>query len=154
MIKKIVSSLITTKNKFYSISFLLYTPKRENRTRMFFFSLQRTNILVTLHPKKIGEWTGQTISMYLSNLPSLSLSPRAECVTKSIFKWSTTGLNLYFSFSQTGCDSKVKEHSPPNCLFIVGGILFGSILFSEVLAPCEMQTAVSRFWTRVAKSMS
>ena len=38
----------------------------------------------------------------------------AWCETKSIFKWSLTGMNLKFSFFQAGCHIKVKE---PNLLY-------------------------------------
>ena len=35
----------------------------------------------------------------------------AECDARSIFKWSKARLNLEFSFSKTGCQTKTKETS-------------------------------------------
>ena len=40
------------------------------------------------------------------------------CITRSIFKWSTTGLNLEFSISETGCHNKAKEPSLFCCLLM------------------------------------
>ena len=50
-------------------------------------------------------------------------SARAGYDTRSIFKWSLTGLNSEFSFSKTSCLTKAKESSLPYyllvfCLFV------------------------------------
>ena len=39
--------------------------------------------------------------------------PREGCNTRSIYKWSKAGLNSEFSFSKTGCPTKIKEFSLP-----------------------------------------
>ena len=46
---------------------------------------------------------------------------RAGCDTRSIFKRTTIGLNLEFSFSKIGSCKKAKEHSLPCYLPIRGG---------------------------------
>ena len=79
---------------------------------------------------------------------------RAECDTRSIFKRSLTGLNSDFSFSRTGCSSKVKEPCLFNYSSIAGGRIVGCIPFPRSLARCEIQTASSRFRTRVTISIS
>ena len=50
-----------------------------------------------------------TIDYYVFTKPFA----RARCDTKSTFQRSLTGLNLEFSFSHTGCYTKVKEPSLP-----------------------------------------
>ena len=71
-----------------------------------------------------------------------------------IFKWSLTGLNSEFSFSETSCLTKAKESSLSYYLPIAGGRIIGFIPFPRVLVLCEMQSASSRIWTRVAVSIS
>ena len=80
--------------------------------------------------------------------------PRTGCDIRSIFKQSTTGLNSGFSFSLTGCHSKVKEPKQLYYLLIVGGRIVGFIPFTCVFALCEMQTALSMIWTWAAVSIS
>ena len=58
--------------------------------------------------------------------------------TRSIFKWSLTGLNSEFSFSYTSCLTKAEEPSPPYYLPIAGGRMIGFIPFPRVLVLCEM----------------
>ena len=70
------------------------------------------------------------------------------------FKQSLTGLNSEFSFSQTGCHSKIKELSLPYYLPIAGGRIIGFIPFPRVLVQCEMQSVTSRIWIRVAVSIA
>ena len=48
-------------------------------------------------------------------------SAQAGYDTRSIFKWSLTGLNSEFSFSLTSCLTKAEEPSLPCYLPIVGG---------------------------------
>ena len=69
-------------------------------------------------------------------------------------KVSLTGLNSVFFFSYTSCLSKAKEPSLPYYLPITGGRIFGSIPFPRVLVLCEMQSVLSRVWSRVAVSIS
>ena len=57
------------------------------------------------------------VCMYLLTNPST----RAGCDTRSMFKWSLTGLNSEFSFSLTGCLIKAKEPDLPHYLPLVGG---------------------------------
>ena len=81
-------------------------------------------------------------------------SARARYDTRSIFKWSLTGLNSEFSFSLTSCLTKAEEPSLPYYLPIAGGRIFGFIPFPRVLGLCEMQSVRSRIWTLVAVSIS
>ena len=74
--------------------------------------------------------------------------------TRSIFKWSSTGLNLEFSFSLTSCLTKAEEPSLPYYLPIAGERIIGFIAFPRVLVLCEMQLTWSRIWTRAAMSIS
>ena len=74
--------------------------------------------------------------------------------TRSIFKWSLTGLNSEFSFSQTSCLTKAEEPSLSYCLPIAGGRIIGFIPFPRVLVRCEMQSVLCRIWTCVAVSIS
>ena len=52
------------------------------------------------------------------------------------------------------CLTKVKEHSLPNYLPIVGVGIIGFILFPQVFVLCEMQSTSFRIWTRVIVSIS
>ena len=72
----------------------------------------------------------------------------------SFFKRNFRILNLEFSFSLADCHTKVNEHSLPYYLLTAERRIAGYILFSWVLSQCEMQTASSRFWTRVAVPFS
>ena len=81
-------------------------------------------------------------------------SARAGYDTMSFFKWILTGLNSEYSFSLTSCLTKAEELSLPYYLPIAGGRIIGFIPFVRVLVLCEMQSVSSRFWTRVAVSIS
>ena len=62
-------------------------------------------------------------------------------MTQSQFlKWCLIGLISVFSFSETGCYTKMKEHSLPYYLLIAGRRIIGFIPFPKVLVLCEMQT--------------
>ena len=87
----------------------------------------------------------QRIRSYLPNP-----SARAGYDTMSIFKRSLTGLNSEFSFSQTSCLTKAEEPSLPYYLPTAGGRIIGFIPFPRVLVLCEMQSVLSRNWTRIA----
>ena len=69
-------------------------------------------------------------------------------------KRSLTGLNSDFSFSETSCLTKAEEPSLPYYLPIAGGRIIGFIPFPRVLVLCEMQSVLSRNWTRIAVSIS
>ena len=81
-------------------------------------------------------------------------SARAGYDTRSIFKWSLTGLNSEFSFSLTSFLTKAEEPSLSCYLPIAGGRIIEFIPFPRVLVLCEMQSVSSRIWTRVAVSIS
>ena len=102
----------------------------------------------------VFDWNGwnHMILHTLSYLPNPST--RAGYDTRSIFKWSLTGLNSEFSFSYTSCLTKAAESSLPYYLPISGGRTIGFIPFPRVLRLCEMQSVKSRIWTRVAVSNS
>ena len=78
------------------------------------------------------------------NYPTLTIftspSARAGYDTRSIFKWSLTGLKSEFSFSLTCCSTKAEEPSLPYNLPIAGGRIIGFIPFPRVLVLCEMQS--------------
>ena len=65
----------------------------------------------------------------------------------SVFKWSSTGLNLKLSFFQTGFHTIVKYPSLIYYLSRAGGRLTGFIPFPK------MQRASPSIWTRVAVSI-
>ena len=90
----------------------------------------------------------------LSGLTILFTNPsaRAGYDTRSIFKRSLTGLNSDFSFSETSCLTKAEEPSLSFYLPTAGGRIIGFI--PRVLVLCEIQSASSRIWTRVAVSIS
>ena len=67
---------------------------------------------------------------------------------------SLTGFNSEFSFSKTSCLTKAEEPSLSYYLPIAEGRITGFIPFPGVLVQCEMQSVSSRFWTRVAVSIS
>ena len=68
------------------------------------------------------------ICMYLPNS-----SARAECDTKSVFKWGLTGLNSETSLPLTGWHTKVKEPNLPYYLHITGRRIVGFTLFPRAL---------------------
>ena len=72
----------------------------------------------------------------------------------NFLKRSLTGLNSEFSFSETSCLTKAEELSLPYYLPIAGGRIIGFIPFPRVLVLCEMQSVLSRNWTRIAVSIS
>ena len=79
----------------------------------------------------------------------LPTPPLGQDVTQGqFFKRSLTGLNSEFSFS------KAEEFSLPYYLPIAGGRIIGFIPFPRVLVQCEMQSVLSRIWTRIAVSIS
>ena len=84
----------------------------------------------------------------------LNPSAQAGYDTRSVFKRSLTGLNSEFSFSKTCCLTKAEEPSMSYYLPIAGGRIIGFIPFPRILVLCEMQSVSSRFWTRVAVSIS
>ena len=67
----------------------------------------------------------------------------ARCDTKSVSKWSSRGLTSKFSFFKTGHHIKIKELSLSSYLSIYDEGIIGFVLFSWVLALCEMQTRTS-----------
>ena len=67
----------------------------------------------------------------------------AGCDTRSIFKRSLIGLNSEFSFSYTGCPTKVKEPNMSYYIAITEGRIVGFIAFPRTLVQCEMQLASS-----------
>ena len=77
-------------------------------------------------------------------------SPQARC---NNFKWSFTDFNSVFSFSYTGCHTKVEELSQLNYLLKTGGKIIGFILFSRVPAIWEIQTASFRVWICITVSI-
>ena len=89
------------------------------------------------------------IYIYISNS-----SLQAGYDTRSVFNRSLTGLNSEFSFSYTGCYSKVKELCLLYYFPIAGGRRVGFILLPKVLALCETQTASPRIWSWITASIS
>ena len=78
----------------------------------------------------------------------------AGCDTRTIFKWSTAGLNSEFSFSQTSYLTKPKEPSLSYYLPIATkGRRDGFMPFWRALVQNETQTATSRIWTQVIDSI-
>ena len=70
---------------------------------------------------------------------------QVQCVIKSNFIWNTHGLNSELSVSQTGCQTKAREHSLPYNLFITkrGN---GFKVFPRALVQSKTQTAFSRIF--------
>ena len=62
-------------------------------------------------------------------------------------------MNSEFSFL-TSCLTKAEEPSLPYHLLIAWGRMIRSIPFLRVLVLCEMQSVLSRIWTRFAVSIS
>ena len=65
-------------------------------------------------------------------------SARAGYNIRSIFKWSLTGLNSEYSFSETSCLNKAEEPSLSYYLPIAGRRIIGFIPFPRVSVLCEM----------------
>ena len=63
-------------------------------------------------------------------------------------------MNSDFSFSKTSCLTKAEEPSLSYYLPIAEGRIIGFIPFPRVLVLCEMQSVLSRIWTRVTVSIS
>ena len=63
---------------------------------------------------------------------------------KSIFKWSVASLNEDFTFSKTGCYTKIKESSLSYYLPIAKEKEGGFMPLSRKLAHSEMQTVLSK----------
>ena len=72
------------------------------------------------------------------HLPNVSVGPGCN---KGQFNW----FEFRVSYSHTGCSTSVKKHSLFLYLPIFGAGKVGFILFSRVVALCEMQTAPFRF---------
>ena len=81
-------------------------------------------------------------------------SARAGYDTRSIFKWSLTGLHSEFPFSKTSCLTKAEEPGLFYYLPISEGRIIAFIPFPRVLVLCEMKTVSSKIWTRIAVSIS
>ena len=94
------------------------------------------------------------VSAYICICIFTNTSARAGYDTRSIFKRSLTGLNSQFSFSKTNCHTKAENPCLSYNLPIARGRIIGFIPFPRVLMLCEMQSASSRIWTRVAVSIS
>ena len=77
-----------------------------------------------------------------------NLNTRAGCDTLFVFKQNLS-LNSEFSLSQTGCHRNYKE---PSLIYYLPIALFMS--FSRVLALGKTWTALLKFWTWVAMSIS
>ena len=83
--------------------------------------------------------------------PYLPTPPFGHNMTQ--FKQSLTGLNSIFLLLDKLL-TKAEELSLPYYLPIAGGRIIGFIPFPKVLVLCEMQSASSRIWTRIAVSIS
>ena len=60
----------------------------------------------------ISEEKGKSVRIFYVYIYTAS-SPKAECITRSIFWQSKFGLNSHFSFSYIDCQNKAKESSLP-----------------------------------------
>ena len=124
--------------------------------QMWWFASQRwvhvTSLLYILDLRKVSGFH-RFVESYL-----LNPSARAGCDTRSIFKRSLTGLNSEFSlnseFPRLVASPRLKNSVCPTILPIAGGRIIGFIPFPRVLVLCEMQSVLSRIWTRVAVSIS
>ena len=77
-------------------------------------------------------------------------SARAGYDTRSTFKvWIQS-----FPSPRLVASLRLKNPVFPTILPIAGGTILGFIPFPRVLVLCEMQSVLSRFWTRVAVSIS
>ena len=75
---------------------------------------------------------------------TLSFFCNIICYLISVFAFSSVTLSKATTFT------KAKEPSLPCYLPRAGGRIIGFINFSNVLVLCEMQSASSRMWTRIA----
>ena len=91
--------------------------KKQNKTREFF---QTVDVSVLFN-------------VFISSCTCIG------CNTRSIFKQSLTGFNAEFSFSYTGCHTKIKEPSLPYYISIAGGRIIRFITFPRILMLCKMQ---------------
>ena len=77
---------------------------------------------------------------------------------KVSFCCNTTSLNLEFSFSQTGCQTKAKESSLLYYLSLawvcVGGGIDVFMPYKRTLAQSQTQAALFKIWTPVVDSIS
>ena len=80
--------------------------------------------------------------------------PQTGSNAKSVFKESTTVLNSKFLFFLTSRHNKIEEMSLPCCVRIVGGENYWIHTFSRILVWLEIQTASSKIWTCVTRSIS
>ena len=90
--------------------------------------------------KKFLKYQSNFYKLYIFTNPST----RGGYDTRSIFKWSLTGLNSEFSFSWTSYFTKAEEISLSNYLPKAGGRIIEFIPFLRVLVLCEMQSVSSR----------
>ena len=104
---------------------------------LMIFEIQTDHLVLIKNKKKL-----RILSFQLTYLPNPSA--RAGHDTKSIFKWSLTGLNSEFSFFETSCLTKAEGPSLPYYLPIAGGRIIGFIPFPRVLVLCEMQSVSTR----------
>ena len=112
--------------------------------------------------KTIQEWTFKFIYIYIYiyiyvyiNISYLPTPLIGQDMTQGqFFKRRLTGFNSEFSFSYTSCLKKDEEPSLSYYLPIAGGGMIGFIPFPRVFVLCEMQSASSRIWTRIAVSIS
>ena len=79
------------------------------------------------HMQKDGRYLRKNV-VYIYPTPP----PQEEYNTRSIFKWSTVGLNSEFSFSLTGCLTKVKEFGIPYYWPKAGGRADGFMPFPRM----------------------
>ena len=95
------------------------------------------------------------INSVVKNLQYVFTNPSAQSGwdTRSIFKWNLTDSNSVFSFPSTSCLTKAEEPRL-SYLPIAGGRIIEFITIPRVLELCEMLSASSRSWTRIAESIS
>ena len=113
-------------------------------------TLSRDAVGVFYNPIRLGKIKRKAY-VFVIGCIYLPLPARARYDT--IFKRSLTGLNSEFSFSGTGCHTKIKELSLPNYLPTAGGRMIGCIPFPRILALYKMQTVSSTIWTWIAESI-
>ena len=91
---------------------------------------------------------------YLTAYTYLPTPPLGQKMTRLIF---LTGYNRFwiqsFPSHRIVASSRLKNLVTPTILPIAGGRIIGFIPFQGVLVQCEMQSVLSRIWTRVALSI-